>query len=68
MEGKESGYTKCAATRCNRPFLLRQKLHTGPKDVEICSSQISIFEISPTFTQTLPIHIALIHFPMNKSK
>lgn len=28
---KESGHTKCAATPCNRPFLLRQKLHTGPK-------------------------------------
>lgn len=44
------------------------ELHTGPKDLQLCSSQISIFEISPTFTQTLPIHITLVHFPMNKSK
>ena len=59
---KEAGYPNVLQYSASCPFGFCSK------DVQTCSSQTSIFEISPTFMQTLPIHISLIHFSMNKSK
>lgn len=67
MKGKSQATLMCCNT-LQSALSASTELHTGPKDVQLCSSHISIFEISPTFAQTLPIHITLIHFPMNKSK